>query len=394
MLELLDIPKGDPILSVMEIFQADNRAEKMDLGIGIYKDINGKTPIMQAVRAAELNLAKSETTKSYIGLIGDERFNTALQNLVLNNTQAITRASTFQTPGASGALSTLADLIKMARPDASVWIGNPSYINHRPIMEKAGLQVREYPYLDIKTKQVDEDAMMQVVKTLGPKDVLLLHGCCHNPSGADLSIQAWEQIAQLAQQNGFLPFIDIAYQGLGDGMDEDAAGLRLLVDKVDEALISTSCSKNFGLYRERTGGAIVVGKTLQKAQEARMHMGQLARGTYSMPPAHGAAIVAEILNDTILTNQWKAELDEMRKRILQLRLKLVNAFRIQTNSERFDYISSHKGMFSITGLSDAQIRTLQTEHAIYIVPGGRVNIAGLQEEQIERFVSAFIHVGA
>lgn len=394
MLELLNTPKGDPILSVMTAFQKDTRHEKIDLGIGIYKDENGQTPVMQAVRNAAVTMAITEDSKSYVGLVGDERFNTAVQGLVLNETEAISRASTLQTPGASGALRMLADLIKMARPAARVWISNPSYINHRSIMEKAGLQVFEYPYLDLRTKQVNEDAMMKVVETLGCEDVLLIHGCCHNPSGADLSLLAWEKIAELAQKNGFLPFIDIAYQGLGDEMDKDARGLRMLVDKVDEALISTSCSKNFGIYRERTGAAIVIGKKLQKAKDARIHMGELARGAYSMPPAHGAAIVAKVLNDDILKKQWLLELDQMRNRILSLREGLVSTFRNHTGSNRFDYIDLHKGMFSMTGLNEVQRQALQTEHGIYLIGGGRINIAGLQENQISRVVSAFIAVGA
>ena len=394
MLELLNAPQGDPILSVMTAYQEDIRPDKIDLGIGIYKDENGQTPIMHSVRNAAVTLAVSEESKSYVGLVGDEQFNTAMQDLVLKGTKAILRASTLQTPGASGALRMLADLIKMARPNARVWLSNPSYINHRPIMEKAGLQVFEYPYLDVTTKQVDEEAMLRVVETLGCEDVLLIHGCCHNPSGADLSFEAWEKIAQLAQKNGFLPFIDIAYQGLGDDMDKDAKGLRMLVDKVDEALISTSCSKNFGLYRERTGAVIVIGKILQKAKDTRIIMGELARGSYSMPPSHGAAIVAKILNDTILKKQWQQELEEMRNRVLGLRKGLVNAFRKQTDSNRFDYIGLHKGMFSMTGLNEEQIQSLQKDHSIYLIRGGRINIAGLQEHQIDKVVSAFIAVGA
>jgi aspartate aminotransferase len=302
MLELLNKPKGDPIISLMTEFQEDTREEKIDLGIGIYRDENGQTPVMHAVRNAAVTIAATEQSKSYIGLVGDEQFNIAIQSLVLKGTEAISRASTLQTSGASGALRMLADLIKMARPNSRVWISNPSYINHRPIMEKAGLLVSEYPYLDEETKLVNEESMLKVVETLGVQDVLLIHGCCHNPSGADLSIEAWKRISHLAKKNGFLPFIDVAYQGLGEGMDEDVAGLRLLVDEVDEVLISTSCSKNFGLYKERTGATIVIGKTLQKAKDARIIIGELARGSYSMPPAHGAAIVAQVLNDTILTN--------------------------------------------------------------------------------------------
>ena len=391
MLEFLNKPKGDPIISLMSTFQEDSREEKIDLGIGVYKDEFGQTPVMQAVRNAAIAISTTEKSKSYIGLVGDELFNSAVQNLVLEGTEAVSRASTFQTPGASGALRILADLIKMARPNARVWISNPSYINHGPIMEKAGLKVFEYPYLDLNSKKVDEEAMMSVVKTLGKEDVLLIHGCCHNPSGADLSLKAWENIAYLAQKNGFLPFIDIAYQGLGDGINKDALGLRILVDKVEEALISTSCSKNFGLYRERTGAAIVIGKTLNKTKDARIHMGELARGIYSMPPAHGAAIVAHILNDAILRKQWQKELENMRNRVLSLRKELVNSFRLQTNLEEFDYIGLHKGMFSMTGLNNNQVKALRENHAIYLV-GDRINIAGLKKDQIHRFVSAFISV--
>ena len=233
--------------------------------------------------------------------------------------------------------------------------------------------------------------MLKTIETLGKKDVLLIHGCCHNPSGADISIEAWEKIAHLAQKNGFLPFIDIAYQGLGESMEKDVLGVQTLVNIVDEAVISTSCSKNFSLYRERTGAAIVIGKELQKAKDARIHMGELARGTYSMPPASGAAIVAKILNDPILQKQWTIELEQMRDRVLTLRKELVSSFRIHTNTNKFDYIGLHKGMFSLTGLNKYQIEELQNKHAIYLV-GNRINIAGLKEKQIDQVVSAFVDV--
>ena len=310
MLELLTPPEADPILSLIVKFKEDKRGNKIDLGIGVYKDEYDQTPVMKAVRNASVTIAATEQSKSYIGPMGDESFNTLVQNLLLDGCEANSRASTIQTPGASGALRMLADLIYTARPNSKVWISDPSYINHRPIMEKAGLEVCEYPYFDLETKQVDENAMMRVIETLGKNDVLLVHGCCHNPTGADLSMQAWEKIAQLAQKNGFLPFIDVAYQGLGGDLDEDAKGFRYLVDQVEEALISTSSSKNFGLYKERTGAAIVIGKTLQEAQLGRTHMAQLSRGSYSMPPAHGASIVAKILNDDTLTQEWKSELND------------------------------------------------------------------------------------
>jgi len=392
MLELLTQPQADPILSLIAKFKEDKRENKIDLGIGVYKDEYGQTPIMEAVRTAAVTISSTEKSKSYIGPMGDEVFNSLIQDLTLSGCKAASRASTIQTPGASGALRMLADLIYITKPNSKVWISNPSYINHRPIMEKAGLEVCEYPYFDLETKQVDENAMIDVVATLGKDDVLLVHGCCHNPTGADLSMQAWEKIAQLSQKNGFLPFIDVAYQGLGGDLDEDAKGYRFLVDQVEEALVSTSCSKNFGLYKERTGAAIVIGKTLKEAQVARTHMAQLSRGSYSMPPAHGASIVTEILSDDILTQQWKNELTHMRERIIDLRNGLVKSFAKQTNSNKFDYIALHKGMFSMTGFSDEEIQKLQEEHAIYIVKGGRINIAALQQNQIDEVVAAIIEV--
>ena len=241
MFEQIAAPKGDPILSLITEFRQDTRPNKIDLGIGVYRNEQGITPIMKAVTAAEKTLLANEMTKAYQGLTGDDVFNDAMQTLLLAGTAAFERASTLQTPGASGALRMLADLIAATKPNSTVWISNPSYINHRPIMLKAGLTVKEYPYLDPKTKLVDETAMLATVATLGKDDVLLLHGCCHNPSGADISLPAWQQIADLAQKNGFLPFVDIAYQGLGDGLEADAKGMQILANQVDEMVISTSC---------------------------------------------------------------------------------------------------------------------------------------------------------
>jgi aspartate aminotransferase len=392
MFEQIQAPKADPILSLISEYKNDPRTTKIDLGIGVYRNADGITPIMQAVARAEQQLMTTETTKAYQGLIGDERFNTAIQKLLLGGTSDMARASTLQTPGASGALRNLADLLAFARPKATVWISNPSYINHRPIMQRAGLAVQEYPYLNMVTKAVDETAMLDQVAQLGPDDVLLLHGCCHNPSGADLSLDAWQRIGELAQQNGFLPFVDIAYQGLGDGLDADAHGLRLLADAVPELMISTSCSKNFGLYRERTGAAILVGNDLGQAQNGRAKMCELARGSYSMPPSHGAAIVSTILADDELNSLWRAELDSMNLRINGLRSALVDSFRTASQGESYDYFGRHKGMFSLTGLSDAKIARLKAEYGIYIVGGGRVNIAGLKLNQVETLVAAVVAV--
>ncbi len=382
----------DPILSLTVAFREDTRDNKMDLGIGVYKNASGDTPIMKAVAKAQTQLLASQTTKSYVGLAGSELFNTAMMRLVLGeNTTALSRAAAVQTPGASGALRMLADLIKQAQPDARVWLSNPSYVNHQPVMEAAGLKVEFYTYFDSETMQVNEAAMLESLKQANANDIVLLHGCCHNPTGADLSFAGWEQIAHMAQAQGFTPFVDIAYQGFGGGIEEDAAGLRYLTEHVPEVLIATSCSKSFGLYRERTGAAIIVGETLDKAQTAKGRILQLARSTYTMPPDHGAAVAATILEDEALSALWQAELNEMQARLESLRRGLVAAFN-QLGSDRFDFIESHKGMFSNTGLSPQQINALRDEHGIYMVGDGRINIAGMQEEKLDILAKAILSV--
>ncbi|MEX1215996.1 aromatic amino acid transaminase [Saccharospirillum sp.] len=394
MFERLNAPKQDPILGLTLAIQADQRSDKIDLGIGVYRNADGETPIMAAVRQAQREQAETQTTKSYIGLAGNETFNTALIDLLLGGTAAHTRAAGIQTPGASGALRMLAELIKTARPDATVWISNPSYVNHRPVMAAAGLNVAEYPYFDVATKQVDEAAMLDQIATFGEQDVLLLHGCCHNPTGADISMDAWQRIAELAEQRGFLPFVDIAYQGFGDGLMEDAAGLRLLADRLPELIIATSCSKNFGLYRERTGAAIVVGHSLEESLKAKGRILEVARGSYTMPPDHGAALVAAILGRDDLKALWMEELMVMNQRINSLRSELVRQFREISGSDRFDYFGQHRGMFSVTGLGNEQIDALRVDHGIYMVGGGRMNVAGLAERDIPRLAECFLTVGA
>ncbi|RKF12796.1 aspartate/tyrosine/aromatic aminotransferase [Alginatibacterium sediminis] len=394
MFESLPVAKADPILSLTVAFRQDTRPNKVDLGIGVYRDALGKTPIMKSVSAAQEYLFAQQESKGYVGLAGNESFNIAMQTLLLNNTNAMARAATIQTPGASGGLRLLADLIKQAKPNATVWLSDPSYVNHHPIMEAAGLNVAYYPYFDAQTKQVKEQAMLECLAGLGSDDVVLLHGCCHNPTGADLSKQAWQQIAQLAPKCGFLPFIDIAYQGFGDGLDEDAYGLRLLSEVCDEMLITASCSKNFGLYRERTGMACVISPSIEQAQNAKANLMSLSRKTYTMPPDWGAACVAHILGTERLTANWREELDVMNQRILSLRTTLRDALNQATNSNRFDYIALHKGMFSVTGLTPKQIDCLRDDHAIYMVGDGRMNIAGLLEADVQQVVEAFVAVGA
>ncbi|EGQ7978455.1 aminotransferase class I/II-fold pyridoxal phosphate-dependent enzyme [Vibrio cholerae] len=388
----LPAPVLDPILSLSVAFRNDPRPQKVDLGIGVYKNSLGETPIMRAVALAQDKVVASQKTKSYVGLAGCEEFNQSMMQLVLGSTLDVDRTIAIQTPGASGALRMLGDLMRVAQPDTTVWITDPSYVNHKPVMEAAGLKVRYYRYFSRETKMVDTEQMLADLAQAGTKDVVLLHGCCHNPTGADIDFSAWQAITELAQKNGFIPFVDIAYQGFGDGLEQDAQGLRYMAERMEEMLITTSCSKNFGLYRERTGAAIVIGKNQQEVTNARGKMLTLARSTYTMPPDHGAALVKTVLRDEQLTAIWKQELSEMQQRLLTLRKNLCNELRNQHNTRQFDFIESHRGMFTVLGFSADQMGRLREEFAIYGVADGRINIAGLTEKDIPYVANAIIHV--
>lgn len=388
MLSHLSAPQQDPILSLSVAYRNDPRPEKVDLGIGVYKNSQGQTPIMAAIKQAQTQQAQEQTTKAYVGLAGCEEFNQCMVDLLLKDTSAYSRVSAIQTPGASGALRMLGDLLKIAEPETTVWISNPSYVNHRPVMEAAGLKVRYYHYFNPETRQVDSAKMLEELAQAGPKDVVLLHGCCHNPTGADISIDDWKVITELSQKNGFTPFVDIAYQGFGDGLEQDIVGLQHMANNVEEMLITTSCSKNFGLYRERTGAAIVIGKNLQEANNAKGKLLTLARSTYTMPPDHGAALVKTVLQSEHLTQQWQAELVEMQQRLVGLRQALCQELLNSHKNDQFEFIKSHKGMFTVLGFSPEQMTQLREEYGIYGVGDGRINIAGLQEKDIQYVANA------
>ncbi|WP_159652676.1 amino acid aminotransferase [Vibrio atypicus] len=388
----LPTPTLDPILSLSVAYRNDPRSDKVDLGIGVYKNSQGETPVMKAILQAQDIVVETQKTKSYVGLAGCEEFNQSMVDLLLDGTSAMDRVAAIQTPGASGALRMLGDLMKVAQPNTTVWISNPSYVNHRPVMEAAGLKVKHYSYFSPETKQVDTSRMLAELSQAGPDDVVLLHGCCHNPTGADIDFDAWKAITELSQKNGFTPFVDIAYQGFGDGLEEDAKGLRHMADNVEEMLITTSCSKNFGLYRERTGAAIVVGKSTQDVNNAKGKLLTLARATYTMPPDHGAALVKTILQNQDLTQVWKQELSEMQQRLLNLRQTLCQELRNSHNTSQFDFIESHKGMFTVLGFSQDQMMQLREEYGIYGVGDGRINIAGLTEKDIPYVAQAIVNV--
>ena len=385
----------DPILRLIAEFRADPRPDKVDLGVGVYKDELGRTPIMAAVKAAEHRILEAEDSKAYIGPAGVPEFNAAIQRLVFGGGHpvlAASRAATVLTPGGCGALRVGAELLKRAAPDTTIWVSAPPWANHIPLLGNAGLRIREYPYYDRQSSSLRFDAMLTALAQAGAGDVVLLHGCCHNPCGADLDGEQWRAVAELAEQRGFLPFVDLAYQGLGDGLDADAAGLRLLAERVPELLVASSCSKNFGLYRERVGSLSVIAGNEPEASAAVSHVNNIVRGMYSMPPSHGGAIVAEILGDDALQQEWRAELDGMRERINGLRRLLNEKLRERNVARDFSFIERERGMFSFLGLSEAQVARLIADFGLYMVNSSRINVAGISQTNVDYVADALAAV--
>ncbi len=392
MFEDLQPAPADKILALIGLYRADPRPGKVDLGVGVYKDRDGKTPVMRAVREAEKRLLQSQDTKTYLGLAGDTGFNTAMAGLVFGPAAELTRIRAAQAPGGSGALRLVAELLKRMRSDATIWLSDPTWPNHMPVMRAAGLQIREYPYFDAASGAVRFAGMMSALATAKSGDAVLLHGCCHNPTGANLDTAQWAEIADLVVERGLLPFVDIAYQGFGEGLDADAVGLRLLAAKVPEMVVASSCSKNFAVYRDRVGAAMILAKDSAQADVAMSQMLSAARAMYSMPPDHGAAAVRIVLEDATLRADWEAELEEMRLRMLRLRVQFAEALRRQSNSDRFDFVASHRGMFSRLGLSEAQVERLRAEHGVYMVGDSRINVAGLPEDGMDALAKAIVSV--
>ncbi len=386
MFESLRAVPADPILNLSVLYRQDTNPNKVDLGVGVYKDETGHTAIMEAVARAEERLLTDEDTKAYVGMAGSKRFCELLAQVTLGADHPVLanqRIAVAQTPGGSGALRVLGEFINVASPNATVWLGNPTWANHHAVMQSAGFTVKEYPYYNRTTKAVDFDAMCNALKNQTQAgDVVLLHGCCHNPSGADLSLDQWQTITDLVLAKGLIPYVDIAYQGLGEGMDEDAAGLRLMANAVPEMVIASSCSKNFGLYRERTGTAMVITANAQQASFAQGQMNSVIRANYSMPPSHGALVVETILADPKLKQMWRDELKTMRKRIKDLRSQLVDAIKAEGVTQDFSFIERQKGMFSFLGVNSEQVDKLVHEHSVYLVGSSRINLAGLNQHNI------------
>jgi len=381
MFERLEPKPADPLLAIIGMYAADDREEKMDLGVGVFRDSVGATPVMQVVKAAERRLVEAQESKAYVGLSGDLEFVECMYQLAFGANSALReRCVGLQTPGGSGALRLAADFIQRSKPDANVLVGTPTWDNHGPILDAAGLASKRYQYFNVAEQVLDFESMVGALATASAGDVVLLQGCCHNPTGADLSLEQWQRVAQLCGERGLLPFIDVAYQGLGSSLGSDLDGVNALLAAVPEALVTVSCSKNFGLYRERTGGLYIFCENQSMAQVAQSNVLSLARASYSMPPDHGAVIVRTILQDAALTQQWQAELARMQQRMQGIRGQLADAL---GNSK--GAIASQKGMFSTLNLSPETITMLREKHAIYMASSGRINIAGFKDADVERF---------
>lgn len=384
LLDRLEEQPSDSLIALIALAEADPRPEKIDVGVGVYRDAAGNTPILRSVKAAERILLETQTTKSYIGSQGDSRFVELIRPIVFGPLADSDRIVGVQTPGGCGALRLGADLIARANPGARIFVGQPSWPNHVPLIGCAGVEMVEYPYYAKDSRTICFDRMIEAFESADAGDLVLLQGCCHNPTGADLDAGQWRTVAETISNRGLIPFVDIAYQGLGDGLEADATGTRLVVEAAEQAIVAQSCDKNFGVYRERTGSLFVKASSARTAEIAFGNLQSLARTMWSMPPDHGAAVVRTVLDDPQLRADWRAELDSMGARIRSLRSRL-GAF-----DSRLAYIAEQKGMFSLLPLTPAQVLELRASHGIYMASSGRFNVVGLSDDNVDRFAAAVV----
>jgi aspartate aminotransferase len=395
MFEAFEKLPDDPILGLSVAYKKDTNPAKVDLGVGVYKTESGTTPVFQAVKQAETLKLQNESTKVYTGIEGDPVFCEQIQKLVLGENHPVyrdERSCAISAPGGSGALRVAAEVINSRKPGARLWVSQPSWPNHIPLLGTAGLTIKEYPYYDDKHHSIDSDKMFEQISGLGKDDVLLLHACCHNPTGADLTLEQWQEITRLAQKNGFIPFVDFAYHGLGKGLDQDAEGLRYMAASVPEMVIAYSCSKNFGLYRDRIGGLIITTDNPQTTEAVWSHMKGVARRLYSVPPAHGAIVTGMILSDSMLRQSWESELTSMCQHINSLRALFADTLQKKHTGRDFSFIKSQYGMFSLLGLSTDQVLRLRNEFSVYMVNSSRINIAGISNKNVDYLTDSIVAV--
>ena len=389
---LKEQPK-DKILGLMAMYREDPRPTKVDLGVGVYKNAEGVTPVMRAVKAAERKIVEEQISKAYTGLAGDPAYADAMIDMLLSGTVARDRLAAVATPGGTGAIRQAFELIKQANPKARVFVSDPTWPNHVSILNYLGIEMVKYRYFDTETRGVNFDGMMEDLADVTSDDVVLLHGCCHNPTGANLNLTQWQTVIDLITDKGCTPMIDIAYQGFGDGLEEDAAATRLVAASVPELLIAASCSKNFGIYRERTGLLIAMSEKAENTAIAQGNLNHLNRQNFSFPPDHGARVVTTILTDPELKADWMAELEETRLGMLALREQLASELQRLSGSDRFGFLAQHRGMFSQLGTTPEMVEKLRVDNAIYMVGDSRMNVAGLNKNSVPVLAKAIIDAG-
>ncbi len=393
MFETLKPQPADKILALIQQYRDDPRDNKVDLGVGVYKDASGVTPVMRAVKAAEKQLWEEQTTKAYTGLAGDPTFGDTMVKLVLGDSVARDKIAAVATPGGTGAVRQAFELVTRANPSARVFVSNPTWPNHLSILKYLNIETVGYRYFDAETRAVDFAGMMEDLNTAKSGDVVLLHGCCHNPTGANLNMAQWQEIVDLLNAKGLIPMIDIAYQGFGDGLEEDAAGVRLVASSTPECLVAASCSKNFGIYRERTGLLMAISQNASAQALNQQTLAFLNRQNYSFPPDHGARIVGMILSDDTLRADWKSELEEVRLGMLELRHQLATELQRLTGSDRFGFLAQHRGMFSLLGTTPDLVEKMRVDAGIYMVGDSRMNIAGLNTKTVPLLAQAIVDAG-
>ena len=395
MFETLKPLPPDAILGIMTLFRADTHPGKIDLSVGVYQDEQGRTPVLASVKRAEKAIIDAQDSKTYVAIAGNAGFNTGVAELLYGKDHPALkggRVATVQTPGGSGGLSVAGHLLARSKTNARVYVSDPSWPNHIPLLKMSGLELDTYPYYDYARHCVDFDAMVGKLDKAKAGELVLIHGCCHNPCGADLSHEQWEALTQLCERRGLVPFIDLAYQGLSEGLDEDAFGARLMAARLPEVVVVSSCSKNLGLYRERVGAASFVSATAEASKLVLANASNVARGIYSMPPDHGAAIVSHILHDPALRAQWVKELEEMRGRLNGLRKLLVDKLAARKTPLDFSFIARERGMFSFLGITKEQVIRLREQFHIYMVESSRVNIAGINHGNVDTVADAIAAV--
>ncbi len=386
MLETLKPLPPDAILGIMTLFRADAHPGKIDLSVGVYQDEQGHTPVLASVKRAEKAIIDAQDTKTYVAIAGNAGFNKGVEELLYGPSHPALKAGrvcTVQTPGGSGGLSVAGHLLSRAKPNAKVYLSDPSWPNHLPLLKVSGLALETYPYYDFKKHRVDFEAMLKKLETVQAGELVLIHGCCHNPCGADLSREQWQTLTALFEKRGIVPFIDFAYQGLAEGLEEDAYGARLMAERLPEVVVVTSCSKNLGLYRERVGAASFVSATAEQSKLSLANAANVARGLYSMPPDHGAAIAGKILHDEELRGLWVKELEEMRGRLNGLRKLLVDKLGARKTPMDFSFIAKQRGLFSFLGISKEQVIRLRDEFHVYMIESSRINIAGINHSNVD-----------